>query len=218
VLVIALDGPAGTGKSTVARALAERLGVAHLDTGAMYRAVTWAALRAGLDATDPADRAAVGDLARRVRLEVDAGPVRVDGVDVTADIRGPEVTAAVSAVSAIPAVRAELRDRQRAWMVAHRGGVAEGRDMGTVVFPHAQLKVFLTASSDVRARRRAAELAGDVEAIARDIERRDRADSTRADSPLQRADDAVVVDTSELRPDQIVDLLVTRLDNLTPAD
>ena len=218
MLVIALDGPAGTGKSTVARALAERLGVAHLDTGAMYRAVTWAALRAGLDATDPADRAAVGDLARRVRLEVDAGPVRVDGVDVTADIRGPEVTAAVSAVSAIPAVRAELRDRQRAWMVAHRGGVAEGRDMGTVVFPHAQLKVFLTASSDVRARRRAAELAGDVEAIARDIERRDRADSTRADSPLQRADDAVVVDTSELRPDQIVDLLVTRLDNLTPAD
>jgi cytidylate kinase len=213
VLVIALDGPAGTGKSTVARALAERLGVAHLDTGAMYRAVTWAALRAGLR---PDDQAAVVDLARRVRLEVGEGPVRVDGTDVTREIRGPEVTAAVSAVSAIPAVRAELRDRQRAWIAAHRGGVAEGRDMGTVVFPHARLKVFLTASADVRARRRAAEMAGDVEAVARDIERRDWADSTRADSPLARADDAVVVDTSELRPDEIVDLLVRRLADEPP--
>jgi cytidylate kinase len=213
VLVIALDGPAGTGKSTVARALAERLGVAHLDTGAMYRAVTWAALRAGLR---PDDQAAVVDLARRVRLEVGEGPVRVDGTDVTREIRGPEVTAAVSAVSAIPAVRAELRDRQRAWIAAHRGGVAEGRDMGTVVFHHARLKVFLTASADVRARRRAAEMAGDVEAVARDIERRDWADSTRADSPLARADDAVVVDTSELRPDEIVDLLVRRLADEPP--
>ena len=190
--------------------LADRLGVAHLDTGAMYRAVTWAVLRDGLVPDDPGQRAAVGELARRLAIEVGDGPVRVDGTDVTAAIRGPEVTAAVSAVSAIPAVRAELTASAR--VARHRGGVAEGRDMGTVVFPHAQLKVFLTASPEVGP---ASCGRGDPDDVARDIERRDRADSTRADSPLARADDAVVVDTSELRPEQIVELLVGRLANLT---
>jgi CMP/dCMP kinase len=214
VLVIALDGPAGTGKSTVARALAARLGIAHLDTGAMYRALTWAVLRDGLDADDGE---AVTHLARRLALEVGEGGVFVDGTDVTAAIRGPEVTAAVSAVSAVPGARAELRERQRAWVAARGGAVAEGRDMGTVVFPDARLKVYLTAAPEVRARRRAAEVGHDPEAVARDIHRRDLADSTRADSPLARAPDAVVVDTSELAPAAIVDLLVARLPDPPPA-
>jgi cytidylate kinase len=210
-LVVALDGPAGTGKSTVGRELARRLGLAHLDTGAMYRAVTWAVLRAGLD---PADAEAVGALARRLRLEVGDGTVLVDGVDATHDIRGAAVTAAVSTVSALPIVRAELRDRQRAWAAERGGGVAEGRDIGTVVFPDARLKVYLTASPEVRARRRAGELGADLDEVARDIARRDHADSTRADSPLAQADDAVVVDTSDLTPDQVVDRIVAHLDGV----
>lgn len=212
MLVVALDGPAGTGKSTVARAVAERLGLAYVDTGAMYRAVTWAARRDGL--VDDAGVVVVpgvelGRLVERLDLGLGldgaTGRITVDGTDVTAAIRGPEVTAAVSAVSAVPEVRAVLRPRQRAMVEAAGGGVVEGRDMGTVVFPDATLKVYLTARPEVRAARRAAESGGDVAAIAAAMARRDGADSSRADSPLSQAADAVVVDTSDLTVAQVVD-------------
>jgi CMP/dCMP kinase len=148
--VIAIDGPAGSGKSTVARAVAERLDLPYLDTGAMYRSVAFAALRLGID---PDDQDAVARLVQHVEIDV-GEQVLVDGVDATIEIRGPEVTRAVSAVAANPAVRAELRRRQREWAEEHSGGVIEGRDIGTVVFPEAELKVYLTAEHDERARRR----------------------------------------------------------------
>ena len=153
--VIAIDGPAGSGKSTVARRLAVRLGLDYLDTGAMYRAVTFAALRRGID---PADTGPVADLARVVDLDVTTDHVRVDGVDATIEIRGPEVSRAVSLVAANPEVRAELVRRQREWAYERSGGVMEGRDIGTVVFPDAMLKVYLNARPEVRAERRAAEV------------------------------------------------------------
>ena len=148
--VVAIDGPAGSGKSTVARELAKRLGLDYLDTGAMYRSVAFAAIRRGVD---PEDREPVARLAREMELEL-GDTVIVDGADATIEIRGPEVTRAVSVVAANPEVRTELKDRQRAWVRAHQGGVVEGRDIGTVVFPDASLKVYLTASDDERARRR----------------------------------------------------------------
>ena len=203
--VVAVDGPSGSGKSTVSRSLADRLGLEVLDTGAMYRVVTLAVLQAGV----PLDDAEAAEaIAARAVIEVDA-TVLLDGRDVSAAIRGPEVTGAVSAVSAHPAVRAILVDRQRAWTVAHGGGVVEGRDIGTVVFPDAPLKVFLTASEQERARRRhrdetAADRVTDVDRVAEDLARRDRLDQTRATSPLAAADDAVVVDTTDRGVDDIV--------------
>ncbi len=149
MMVIAIDGPAGSGKSTVARRLAVRLDLDYLDTGAMYRAVTFAALRRGID---PADADEVAALARNVELIVGDDTIRVDDVDATIEIRGPEVTRAVSIVAANPAVRAELVARQRRWADAHGGGVIEGRDIGSVVFPDAALKLYLTARPEVRAR------------------------------------------------------------------
>jgi cytidylate kinase len=210
VKVIAIDGPAGSGKSTVARALAERLGLEYLDTGAMYRAVTFAALRRGVD---PADAEPTAELARSVDLVVSAEGVQVDGVDATIEIRGPEVTRAVSIVAANPAVREELRRRQRDWAIERGGGVLEGRDIGTVVFPDASLKVFLTARPDVRAERRASEVTQlDYETVAADLARRDAFDQNRADSPLTMAGDAVEIDTSEMSVDQIIDELATLAD------
>ena len=210
--VIAIDGPAGSGKSSVARALANRLGLGYLDTGAMYRAVTFAALHLGLELTDAA---AAGDVARAMSLEMGASSVIVDGVDATSAIRGPEVSGAVSVVAAHPPVREELRRRQRAWVAAHGGGVVEGRDIGTVVFPDARLKVFLTASPDVRAHRRAAEQGETDEATiatwAANLAERDHLDSTRADSPLREADGAAVVDTSDRTIEEVVDDIVGRL-------
>ncbi len=191
--VIAIDGPAGAGKSTIGKALARRMELEYLDTGAMYRAVTAAALRRGV-ALDDLD--AVGQLARGLDLEVGEGGVFADGHDVTAEIRGAEVTGAVSRVAANSAVRAELRARQRAWAEQRGGGVVEGRDIGTVVFPDAVLKLYLTASPRVRAERRVAEAGGDVDEIEASIAARDRYDSTRADSPLREADGAVLVDTT----------------------
>lgn len=213
--VVAIDGPAGSGKSTVARGVAARLGLEVLDTGAMYRAVTLGVLRAGVDpaASEPDT---LVELARSLRIEVD-DRVLLDGEDVTDAVRGPEVTASVSTVSAVPAVRVELVERQRGWVEARGGGVVEGRDIGTVVFPEAPVKVFLTASDAVRAaRRRAEELAAqrpsEVEAIRAAIERRDRLDSSRAVAPLRAADDAVVVDTSELAVQDVVERVLDEVD------
>lgn len=207
--VIAIDGPAGSGKSTVGRRLAEHLGLDYLDTGAMYRGVTFAALRRGID---PADADDVARLARTVELELTDGQVVVDGVDATIEIRGPEVTRAVSLVAANPAVRTELVRRQREWAEVHGGGVLEGRDIGTVVFPDAALKVYLTASPEVRAQRRAKEVTDlDYETVAADIARRDAADQGREASPLTEAADALIVDTSDLGIDEIVADLVSRL-------
>lgn len=199
--VIAIDGPAGAGKSTVARALAARLGLEYLDTGAMYRAVTFAAMHRGI--TD--DDVAVAQLAREVTLDVGEHGVLVDGIDATAAVRTPEVTAAVSRVAANSAVRTELVRRQREWARHRGGGVLEGRDIGSVVFPDAELKLYLTASPRVRAERRVAEAGGDVDEIEAAIARRDGLDSSRADSPLLEADGAVVVDTTGLGIDAVLD-------------
>ena len=202
--VIAIDGPAGSGKSTIGRALAARLGLEYLDTGAMYRSVTFAALQQGID---PTDADAVAALAPQVTIVV-AERVVVDGVDATEAIRGTDVTKAVSAVAANPEVRKVLVRRQQAWAQERGGGVIEGRDIGTVVFPDAELKIYLTADEHERLRRRAVE-AGDE--VAQDIARRDAADSTRAASPLYAADDALVIDTTDRPIDEIVEEVLSKL-------
>lgn len=200
--VIAIDGPAGSGKSTVARALAAHLGLGYLDTGAMYRGIAFAVLRRG---GDPDDGELTAAVARDIDLDVGLEQVVVDGVDATVEIRGPEVSRAVSAVAANPDVRAEMVSRQREWAHRRGGGVLEGRDIGTVVFPDAELKVYLTADPAERARRRAKEVADlDYEAVAADIARRDAADSSRAADPLKEAEDAVTVDTTGLTIDEVV--------------
>jgi CMP/dCMP kinase len=211
VKVIAIDGPAGSGKSTVARRLAEHLGLDYLDTGAMYRAVTFAALRRGID---PAELGPVAELARVVDLDVTTDHVRVDGVDATIEIRGPEVSRAVSLVAANPEVRAELVRRQREWAYERSGGVMEGRDIGTVVFPDAMLKVYLNARPEVRAERRAAEVSDlDYETVAADMARRDAFDQGREADPLRPAADAVQFDTSDMSIDEIVAELARRIDD-----
>ena len=207
--IIAIDGPAGAGKSTIARALADRLGLEYLDTGAMYRAVTFAAMSRGLD---PADADAVATLAREVELRIDDDRVLVGGIDATSEIRSPEVTAAVSVVAANTAVRAELRARQQAWAMVRDGGVIEGRDIGSVVFPDAELKLYLTASPRIRALRRVAESGGDVDEIERAIAARDHYDSTRSDSPLTDAHGPIVVDTTGLAIDEVLDHIMQFLE------
>jgi cytidylate kinase len=210
MLVIAIDGPAGAGKSTVGRALADRLELRYLDTGAMYRAMTFAMLRRGVPISDFALVAAEsGD----VELEVDtvAGTVTVDGVDATAAIRGREVTEGVSQVAANPAVREVLVRRQREWAAEHGGGVVEGRDIGSVVFPDAPLKLYVTASPRVRAERRVQQVGGDIDEVEASIVKRDRFDSSREHSPLTEAG-AVVVDTTGMSIDEVVDHIVAMLD------
>jgi cytidylate kinase len=212
--VIALDGPSGSGKSTVARGVAQALGWRYVDTGATYRAATLAVLRAGTDLAD-ADAVAAVVASADVDLSTDpaAAAVRLDGEDVTTVVRGPEVTAAVSAVSAVPAVRARLVSLQRR-LAGDAGAVLEGRDIGTAVFPEAVVKVFLDASAEVRAARRAGDsdagvsvTAGQtaVAAVAADLARRDRLDSSRTASPLQAAQDAVHLDSSTLDAAQVVE-------------
>jgi len=208
VRVIAIDGPAGSGKSTVARTLAARLALDYLDSGAMYRSVTFATLRRGID---PVDADKVAAVARDIEMEI-AGEVTVDGVDATREIRGPEVSKAVSTVAANPDVRVEMVRRQREWVAEHGGGVIEGRDIGTVVFPQAELKVYLTASEGERARRRQQQVDDlTYDDAAANIALRDRVDSTRATSPLAVADDAVVIDTTGRTVDDVVDEIVGRL-------
>jgi CMP/dCMP kinase len=215
--VVAVDGPSGSGKSTVSRGVADALGLSVLDTGAMYRAVTLAALDAGID---PADADAAAATARRSRIDLDDGRVQLDGRDVTSQIRGPAVTDAVSIVSAHPRVREVLVGRQREWVERHGGGVVEGRDIGTVVFPDAPVKVFLTASDDERARRhqrdeRAADRDVDVESVRKALGRRDQLDASRATSPLRRADDALVIDTTGRDADDVVAEIVARYEALS---
>jgi CMP/dCMP kinase len=216
---VAMDGPAGTGKSTVSRRLAHACGAAYLDTGAMYRAVTLAVLRAGLDAEAPED--AVLGVADAVVLRSGTDPtaptIELDGEDVEAEIRGAPVTRLVSAVSAHPSVRRLLVGRQRALvdeaLATSGGAVVEGRDIGSVVLPDAPLKVYLTAAPEVRAARRVAQdrkagRAADLEAVLADVRRRDGLDSTRATSPLHAAADAVVLDTDELSVDAVLATLL----------
>lgn len=206
--VIAIDGPAGAGKSTVGRALADRLGVRYLDTGAMYRAMTFAAQQRGVV---EGDLDGVAEMAPTVEMTFVDGSVTVDGVDATTAIRGREVTEAVSQISANPAVRQVLVERQRAWVAEHGGGVVEGRDIGTVVFPDADLKLYITASPRVRAERRVRELGGDVSDVEASIIERDRVDSSRAHSPLAEAADAVIVDTTGMSIDEVVAHIVEML-------
>lgn len=220
-VVVALDGPSGTGKSTVSRGVARALELRYLDTGAMYRAVALAVLRGapelapqlatGQAPTGEAERR-VNDIAAAVRLDIGTAPdetwIRLEGEDVSAQIRTPEVTAAVSAVSAAPAVRRTLVEFQRA-IIGEGGIVVEGRDIASVVWPSAQLKVYLTASAAARAARRAAELGGgDVGQIEAQLRARDGFDSARADSPLTRVDGAQVLDTSDLTIDEVIERLV----------
>jgi CMP/dCMP kinase len=209
-VVVAIDGPAGTGKSSVSKRLAEALSARYLDTGGMYRMVTLAVLRAGVD---PADADAVAELDSTVQMSVEyhAGGDRylLGGEDVSAEIRGDEVTRTVSAVSSVPAVRTRLVALQQQMANEPGSVVVEGRDIGTVVLPDAPVKIFLTASAETRARRRndqnvAAGLADDYEGVLADVHRRDHLDSTRAVSPLRAAADAVIVDTSDMTEAQVI--------------
>ena len=203
-MVIAIDGPAGAGKSTVARELARELGFTYLDSGAMYRSLALAAVRGGIDTGD-AER--LGEVARSLAISLDGGSVELDGEDVSDAIRAPEVSAAASEVSVHPQVRGAMVERQRDLIAAGRY-VAEGRDIGTVVSPEAPLKVFLTASDEERARRRAAETGEDFESVLAAQRQRDARDTEREHGALRPAEDAVEVDTTGLGVDEVVERVV----------
>jgi cytidylate kinase len=204
-LIIAIDGPSGAGKGTVSRTLAQSLGYRHIDTGAMYRAVGWKSAREGIPFED---EAAVADLARRAEIVVEGGVVIIDGHDITAAIRTPEIDRAASAVARLPKVREILVARQRA-LGGDGGVVMEGRDIGTVVFPNADVKIYLDASAEERARRRLNDVAHTASqsgqaAVAESIAARDKADTTRTASPLTLAPDAVLIDTTDMPIGQVV--------------
>ena len=213
-LILAVDGPSGTGKSTTCRALAQRLDAKYVDTGAMYRVATLAVLRAGVDPTDTqAVIEATKDLPLEVSDDPDAKEVLLAGEDVSGEIRGPEVTRNVSAVSAIPEVRVNLVELQRKLAREAHRAIVEGRDIGTVVLADAPAKAFMTASAEVRAQRRydqdvAAGRDADFETVLADVQRRDELDSSRATSPLRPADDAEVIDTSAMAPDEVLSALI----------
>jgi cytidylate kinase len=209
-LVIAVDGPSGSGKSSAARGVADQLGLRYLDTGAMYRAMTWWMLRNSVDVDDPqAVAGACADPEIVAGTDPRSPTITVDGIDVAVPIRSREVTNAVSAVSAVPQVRVRLVDLQQA-AIGSGGIVVEGRDIGTTVAPDAAVKVFLTASAKARAKRRTAELAGatPVHVTQAEMARRDHLDSTRATTPLAVAADAVRLDTTELDLAQVIDTIV----------
>lgn len=211
--IIAIDGPAGAGKSTVAKGVADRLGYLYIDTGAMYRAIAWKVLQAGIAVSDAKSVVALA-IRTRIRLSIVDGEQHVfaDGEDISRQIRSPEATRAASPVSAIPGVRKRLVELQRE--MAEEGGVVmEGRDIGTVVFPNAQVKIFLTASAEQRAERRVKQmremgLEADIKQIAAEMRDRDLRDSSRADAPLTQAPDAILVDTDHMTVDQVIDAIV----------
>ncbi len=206
--VVAIDGPAGVGKTSVARSVAASLSVPYLDTGAMFRAVAWAVLNAG---GSPGDAKAAARAAKNSVILVEESSVRVDGVDVTEAIRSPEVTEAVSLVAANPEVRSELLARQRDWARQQKGCVMEGRDISTVVLPNADLKVYLDASPEVRAQRRAGESGADPVSVGVSIERRDTLDSGREHAPLRQGADALVIDTGGLSVAEVVSQILAEL-------
>ncbi|CAB3391980.1 (d)CMP kinase [Kyrpidia spormannii] len=213
-LRVAIDGPAGAGKSTIARRVAEALGLLYVDTGAMYRGITWVALQKGID---PADAAALANLARAVHVELrpekDGVRVWIDGQDITPFLRDPGVSRAVPAVSGVPAVRMRMMELQKD--LARRGGVVmDGRDIGTAIMPDAEVKVFLTASLEERAKRRVKELRGyghriDPDQVGRELAERDRADAAREFSPLVKAPDARVIDTTGRDVESVVEEVLT---------
>ncbi|WBT07640.1 (d)CMP kinase [Corynebacterium sp. SCR221107] len=217
-LIVAVDGPSGAGKSTVCRAVAAQLGAKYLDTGAMYRVATLHVLREGID---PTDTAAVIAATASIPLSVNDDPasreVLLGGEDVSKDIRSTEVNRAVSAVSAVPEVRENLVAKQRELSAQAHRCILDGRDIGTTVLPDAPVKVFLTASAEVRARRRfeqeqATGIDSDYETVLADVIRRDELDSNRAVSPLRPAEDAIILDTSELTLEQVIDTLITLIE------
>ncbi|NEC89141.1 (d)CMP kinase [Streptomyces sp. SID12501] len=219
-VIVAIDGPSGTGKSSTSKAVAAQLGLSYLDTGAQYRAITWWMVTNGIDITDPSAIAAVVGKAEIVSGTDPGNPtITVDGTDVGGPIRTQEVTSKVSAVSAVPEVRAQITELQRSIAAsAEKGIVVEGRDIGTTVLPDADLKIFLTASPEARAARRSGELKGaDVNATREALLKRDAADSSRKTSPLAKADDAVEVDTSELTLQQVIECVVTLVEEKRDA-
>ena len=209
--VIAIDGPAGAGKSTVARQVSTATGLRYLDTGAMYRCV---ALAVRQSSTDANDAEAVGKIAREVSVVIGRDAAMLNGTDVSSEIRSSEINSIVSIIAAHTPVRDAMREQQRAWIRDHEGGVVEGRDIGTVVFPEAILKIFLTASPEVRAERRVGQNGGDIQAVAASIAERDHLDSTRLDSPLKPSHDSVVVDSSRRTIDEVVAEIVTHFERV----
>lgn len=221
-LVVAIDGPSGSGKSTIARAVARAAGLRYLDTGAMYRAVTWLALRDGVERSDPAALTALADAAPlQVQADPDCPAIHADGVDVTQAVRGQDVTAAVSGVSAVPGVRQVMVRRQRE-LIAGGGIVVEGRDIGTAVAPDSPVKIFLTADPAVRAQRRSRQDGSGTDdaalaATQANLVQRDDADSTRAASPLTQAPDATVLDSTVLDVDELVAEVMARIEAVERA-
>ncbi len=209
--VIAIDGPAGAGKSTVARQVSTATGLRYLDTGAMYRCV---ALEVQNTATDPNNAEAVGKIARNAKVVIERDAAKLNGVDVSTEIRTSEINAIVSIIAAHTPVRDAMREQQRQWIQAQKGGVVEGRDIGTVVFPDAILKVFLTASPEVRAERRVGQTGGDIKAVAASIAERDHLDSTRLDSPLRPSQGSVIVDSSNRTIEEVVAEIVTHFERV----
>ncbi len=209
--VIAIDGPAGAGKSTVARQVSTATGLRYLDTGAMYRCV---ALAVQQSSTDPNDPEAVGHIAQDVSVVIERDAAKLNGVDVSQEIRSSEINGIVSVIAAHTPVRDAMREQQRRWIQDHDGGVVEGRDIGTVVFPDAILKVFLTASPEVRAERRVGQTGGDIQSVAASIAERDYLDSTRIDSPLKPSPESVVVDSSSRTIEEVVAEIVSHFERV----
>jgi cytidylate kinase len=203
--VIAIDGPAGAGKSTVAKLVAEATGLPYIDTGAMYRCVALLSTRTGIDSSNESGVAAI---AESIDITFQGVQCWMNGEDVSQEIRSAEIASIVSIIAAQSPVRTAMRTQQQRWIQQQGGGVVEGRDIGTVVFPNAELKVFLTASPEERASRRVGQSGGDLKEIAFNIAERDRIDSERVDSPLRPAGDAVVVDSTGLTITEVVDVIV----------
>ena len=203
--VIAIDGPAGAGKSTVAKLVAEATGLPYLDTGAMYRCVALQSVRTGVSSTN---EEAVAAIAETVDIALDGAQCCLNGEDVSQEIRSSDIASIVSVIAAHSPVRTAMRSQQQRWIEQHNGGVVEGRDIGTVVFPNAEVKIFLTASPEERASRRVSQTGGQLSEIAHNIAERDRIDSERKDSPLRPADDAIVVDSTGRTIEEVVESIV----------